>query len=67
MTNMLHVKFIFRAPADCFQYFTGASGNIKSFNFVDGLTGGSMLQSQLYTACVRQEQGEIQSFIIFIF
>ena len=42
-----------RAPTDCVQYFTGTSGNVKSFGF----GGGQFLQSQYYTSCVRTEEG----------
>ena len=43
----------FRAPTDCVQYFTGASGNVKSYNFA----GGQLLQSQYYQNCIRTEIG----------
>ncbi len=43
-----------RAPSDCRQYFTGASGTFKSYNF----GGGLMLAGQMYTYCFRQELGK---------
>jgi len=42
-----------RAPTDCTQYFTGAAGNVKSYNFA----GGQLLNSQYYTNCIRTEAG----------
>ena len=35
---------ILRAPTDCVQYFTGVSGNVKSYNFA----GSQVLQTQNY-------------------
>ena len=45
---------LLRAPTDCKQFFTGLSGNFKSYNF----GGGVMLASQIYTMCFRQELGK---------
>jgi hypothetical protein len=42
-----------KAPVDCTQYFTGISGNVKSYNFA----GGQLLNSQYYTNCIRTEKG----------
>merc|ERR1712183_638813 len=42
-----------KAPTDCVQYFTGISGNVKSYNFA----GSQILQSQNYNNCIRQEEG----------
>eukprot|EP00095_Tigriopus_kingsejongensis_P004837 maker-scaffold713_size108309-snap-gene-0.11 protein:Tk04837 transcript:maker-scaffold713_size108309-snap-gene-0.11-mRNA-1 annotation:"hypothetical protein AND_010472" len=42
-----------KAPAGCTQYFTGTSGNIKSYNF----GGGQLLQAQNYNNCIRQAEG----------
>merc|ERR1719293_626093 len=42
-----------KAPTDCVQYFTGKSGTVKSYNF----GGGQLLQSQIYTNCIRTEKG----------
>ncbi len=55
--------FHLRAPTDCLQYFTGATGTIQSFNFAKKL----MLQSLSYTVCIRQERGEDKSFIVWIY
>jgi hypothetical protein len=43
-----------KAPNDCYQYFTGISGRVKSFNY-----GSTNLQIQglSYSACIRQEYG----------
>jgi len=51
-----------KAPAGCLQYYTGVTGTIKSFNWVDGSgacasTGGCMIQTQDYVACARKENG----------
>ena len=43
----------YRAPTDCVQYFTGKTGSVKSYNF----GGGQLLQSQIYTNCIRTEAG----------
>ena len=45
--------FLFRAPIDCDQYFTGISGELKSFNF----DGGLQLRDIQYTICIRREAG----------
>jgi len=42
-----------KAPTDCTQYFTGVSGNVKSYNFA----GSQILQTQNYDNCIRQEKG----------
>jgi len=42
-----------KAPTDCVQYYTGISGNVKSYNFA----GAQILQSQNYDNCIRQEKG----------
>ena len=42
-----------RAPNDCVQYFTGSSGEVKSFNF----DGGIQLRDIQYTICIRRELG----------
>ena len=43
-----------RAPTDCVQYLTGASGNFMSFN----QQGGNQLRNQNYNVCIRQEEGD---------
>ncbi len=52
---MVQSTVSFRAPQDCVQYFTGASGTFMSYNFA----GGTHLISQNYQTCIRQEQGNI--------
>lgn len=44
----------YKAPSDCYQYYTGLTGRVSSFNF-----GSSRVQIQTlrYTACIRQEYG----------
>jgi len=44
-----------RAPEGCLQYFTGASGDFKSFSFNDMDT--SMLLDTDYSVCFRRERG----------
>jgi len=41
-----------KAPGGCLQYFTGASGNIVSFN---GGETAAMLDDLLYNVCIRRE------------
>ena len=43
---------ISKAPSDCYQYLTGKSGTLKSFNYPT-----VMLSAIQYTVCVRQEYG----------
>lgn len=43
-----------KAPGGCLQYFTGASGNIVSFN---AGTTGALLDDLLYNICIRREAG----------
>ncbi|ERL86760.1 uncharacterized protein LOC109544925 isoform X2 [Dendroctonus ponderosae] len=43
-----------KAENGCLQYFTGVSGQIKSFNY--DLTTGRQLSNQDYTICVRAER-----------
>ena len=51
---LVWVSFVsFRAPTDCVQYFTGISGEVKSFNF----DGGIQLRDIQYTICIRREPG----------
>ena len=45
---------IFRAPNDCLQYLTGKTNRFKSFN---GNTAQGMIQTQMYTVCIRRECG----------
>jgi len=41
-----------RAPTDCLQYYTGAAGQVESFNGVIG-----MINNLNYQACIRKEAG----------
>ena len=43
------------APGGCLQYFTGTSGQVKTFNF--DATEGTHLRNQVYSSCIRQEAG----------
>ncbi|XP_066147836.1 uncharacterized protein [Euwallacea fornicatus] len=45
---------LLKADEGCLQYFTGVTGQIKSFNF--DLTSGRQLSNQDYTICVRAER-----------
>lgn len=45
---------IYRAEEGCLQYFTGVSGQIKSFNY-DPVTG-LQLSNQDYSVCIRMER-----------
>ena len=47
-----YILYFYRAPSDCYQYLTGISGTLKSFNYPT-----VMLSAIQYTACVRQEYG----------
>jgi len=44
-----------KATGGCLQYFTGTSGNFKSFNF--GSTTSGMIDNLLYNVCIRKEAG----------
>ena len=43
------------APANCLQYFTGSSGTVKSFNWVDVAATTRQLANQDYKICFRTE------------
>lgn len=43
-----------KAPGGCLQYFTGTSGNVKSFN---SGTSGALIDNLLYAVCLRREAG----------
>merc|ERR1711981_416218 len=45
-----------RAPG-CLQWFTGATGQITSFNHLNGATQGQMLNSLNYPICIKPEGG----------
>ncbi|KAG1699829.1 hypothetical protein GQR58_005414 [Nymphon striatum] len=48
-----------RAPDNCLQYFTGASGSIKSINYATPGTGADSgyLNDLQYNICIRKEMG----------
>jgi hypothetical protein len=53
------------APADCLQYFTAASGTVKSFNWQDVAGGATrQLNNQNYNICFRSELLSSQVCII---
>ena len=53
LTRQISCTASWKAPEDCVQYFTGASGSVQSYNF----QGGQLLTQQQYTNCVRTEKG----------
>ena len=53
LTRQISCTASWKAPEDCVQYFTGASGSVQSYNF----QGGQLLTQQQYTNCVRTERG----------
>ena len=53
LTRQISCTATWKAPGDCVQYFTGASGSVQSYNF----QGGQLLTQQQYTNCVRTERG----------
>ncbi|XP_037789212.1 uncharacterized protein LOC119584592 [Penaeus monodon] len=44
----------YTAPSNCVQYYTGVSGQVRSYNF--DLTTGLELANQDYTICIRTEK-----------
>lgn len=48
------VPFTQRAPAGCFQFYTGKNGIIRTLNFAEN---GRHLANQDYNICIRQEHG----------
>ncbi|XP_017884593.1 uncharacterized protein LOC108627717 isoform X2 [Ceratina calcarata] len=52
--SQIRCDSIYRAEEGCLQYFTGISGQIKSFNY-DPVTG-LQLSNQDYSVCVRTER-----------
>ena len=47
-----------RPPSGCFQYHTGLTGQIKTFNWDATTTANYQhLASQRYSICIRQEEG----------
>jgi len=51
--NQIECHSLAKAPSDCYQYHTGASGVVKSLNYGTPL----MITDMLYTVCVRREAG----------
>jgi hypothetical protein len=47
-------KTVLPAEEGCLQYFTGVSGQIKSFNYDPG--AGLQLSKQDYSICIRMER-----------
>lgn len=52
--SQIRCNTIYRAEEGCLQYFTGISGQIKSFNY-DPITG-LQLSNQDYSICIRMER-----------
>ncbi|CAK9796678.1 hypothetical protein ANTPLA_LOCUS925 [Anthophora plagiata] len=52
--SQIRCDTIYRAEEGCLQYFTGISGQIKSFNY-DSITG-LQLSNQDYSICIRMER-----------
>lgn len=52
--SQIRCSTIYRAEEGCLQYFTGVSGQIKSFNY-DPMTG-LQLSNQDYSICIRMER-----------
>jgi hypothetical protein len=46
--------FVLAAEEGCLQYFTGVSGQIKSYNYDPG--AGLQLSRQDYSICIRMER-----------
>lgn len=52
--SQIRCSTIYRAEEGCLQYFTGVSGQIKSFNYDP--TIGLQLSNQDYSICIRMER-----------
>ncbi|XP_047358561.1 uncharacterized protein LOC124952550 isoform X1 [Vespa velutina] len=52
--SQIRCNTIYRAEEGCLQYFTGVSGQIKSFNFDS--SAGLQLSNQDYSICIRMEK-----------
>jgi hypothetical protein len=58
----------YTAPGDCLQYFTAASGRVKSFNWQDVAgTTTRQLNNQNYNICFRTELVSSQVGIVRYF
>merc|ERR1712212_651092 len=53
LTKQIPCNVPWKAPADCVQYFTGASNTIQSYGFA----GGKLPNGMMYTNCIRTEIG----------
>ena len=53
LTKLTGVLLLFRAPTDCLQYYTTTSGEVKSFNFGNGL-----MTNLRYDVCIRESVGK---------
>jgi len=53
LSRQISCTATWKAPTDCTQYFTGASGTVKSYNYA----GGQLLNKMYYTNCIRTEAG----------
>ena len=51
--NQTLIEIPFRAPTDCLQYFTAASGTVRSYNF----EGKRMPIASAYLTCIRNVAG----------
>jgi hypothetical protein len=56
------------APKDCLQYFTSATGRVKSFNWQDA-AAAQQLNNQKYNICFRTElvSGSVCYFAALVF
>ncbi|XP_053987568.1 uncharacterized protein LOC128880976 [Hylaeus volcanicus] len=52
--SQIRCNTLYRAEEGCLQYFTGISGQIKSFNY--GIDTGLQLSNQDYSICIRMER-----------
>ncbi|KAM0737107.1 hypothetical protein ACS0PU_000200 [Formica fusca] len=52
--SQIQCSTIYRAEEGCLQYFTGVSGQVKSFNYDP--TTGLQLSNQDYSICIRMER-----------
>lgn len=52
--SQIRCSTIYRAEEGCLQYFTGVSGQIKSYNYDP--TTGLQLSNQDYSICIRMER-----------
>jgi len=51
--SQIECDSMYKAPSDCYQYYTGTSGTITSFNW----GSGDQIQSMSYTACIKRMPG----------